>query len=65
MKIDEIGIGYETVNIEHVGIVDPLTGGIFFKDETVEFLMTGFYLKLLDLFLIFLERKHEKPSSTY
>ena len=26
MKIDEIDIDYETVKIEHVGIVDPLTG---------------------------------------
>ena len=29
MKIDEIDIDYETVKIEHVGIVDPLIAGTF------------------------------------
>ena len=35
MKIDDIDTDYETVKIDQVGIIDPLTGAILFKDETV------------------------------
>ena len=32
MKIDEqFDTDYETVKIEHVGLIDPLTGGIFIR----------------------------------
>jgi len=40
MKIDDVDTDYDTVRIEQVGTIDPLTGAILFKDETVEFLMS-------------------------
>ena len=65
MKIDEIDSDYETVKIEHVGALDPLTGAIVFKDETVEFLMTGFSSEVARFISDFLDGKREEPPSIY
>ncbi len=65
MKIDEIDSDYETVKIEHVGIIDPLTGAMIFKDETVEFLMTGFSSEVARFISDFLDGKREEPPSIY
>ncbi|PJC50274.1 MAG: hypothetical protein CO032_05690 [Nitrosopumilales archaeon CG_4_9_14_0_2_um_filter_34_16] len=65
MKIDEIDADYETVKIEHVGTVNPLTGAIIFRDETVEFLMTGFSSEVALFISDFLKGKREEPPSIY
>ena len=65
MKIDDIDIDYETVKIDQVGIIDPLTGAILFKDETVEFLMSGFSSEVAGFISGFLEGKREDPPTIY
>ena len=53
MKIDDVDTDYETIKIDKVRIIDPLTGAILFKDETVEFLMSGFSSEVAVLFPVF------------
>jgi len=65
MKIDDIDTDYETVKIDQVGIIDPLTGAILFKDETVEFLMSGFSSEVAGFISGFLEGKREDPPTIY
>jgi len=65
MKIDDIDTDYETVKIDRVGIIDPLTGAILFKDETVEFLMSGFSSEVAGFISGFLEGKREDPPTIY
>ena len=65
MKIDDIDTDYETVKIDQVGIIDPLTGAILFKDESVEFLMSGFSSEVAGLISGFLEGKREDPPTIY
>ena len=65
MKIDDVDADYETVKIDQVGILDPLTGAILFKDETVEFLMSGFSSEVAGFISGFLEGKREDPPTIY
>jgi len=65
MKIDDIDTDYETVKIDQVGIIDPLTGAILFKDEAVEFLMSGFSSEVAGFISGFLEGKREDPPTIY
>ena len=65
MKIDDIDTDYETVKIDRVGIIDPLTGAILFKDEAVEFLMSGFSSEVAGFISGFLEGKREDPPTIY
>ena len=65
MKIDEIDTDYKTVKIDQVGIIDPLTGAILFKDETVEFLMSGFSSEVAGFISGFLKGKREDPPTIY
>ena len=65
MKIDDIDTDYETVKIDQVGIIDPLTGAILFKDETVEFVMSGFSSEVAGFISGFLEGKREDPPTIY
>jgi hypothetical protein len=65
MKIDDIDTDYETVKIDQVGTIDPLTGAIIFKDETVEFVMSGFSSEVAGFISGFLEGKREDPPTIY
>lgn len=65
MKIDEVDPDYETVKIDQVGVIDPLTGAILFKDETVEFLMSGFSSEVAGFISGFLKGKREDPPTIY
>ena len=65
MKIDDVDIDYDTVRIEQVGTIDPLTGAILFKDETVEFLMSGFSSEVAGFISGFLKGKREDPPTIY
>jgi bifunctional DNase/RNase len=65
MKIDDVDTDYETVKIDQVGIIDPLTGAILFKDETVEFLMSGFSSEVAGFISGFLEGKRDDPPTIY
>ena len=65
MKIEDIDTDYETVKIDQVGIIDPLTGAILFKDESVEFLMSGFSSEVAGFISGFLEGKREDPPTIY
>ena len=65
MKIDDVDIDYETVKIDQVGISDPLTGAILFKDETVEFLISGFSSEVAGFISGFLKGKREDPPTVY
>ena len=65
MKIEDIDTDYETVKIDQVGIIDPLTGAIRFKDESVEFLMSGFSSEVAGFISGFLEGKREDPPTIY
>ncbi len=65
MKIDDIDLDYDTVKIDHVVIIDPLTGAILFKDEKVEFVMSGFSSEVAGFISDFLEGKREDPPSIY
>jgi hypothetical protein len=57
MKMDDIDTDYETVKIGKVGTTYPLTGAILFKDEKVEFLMSGFSSEVVRFISGFLEGK--------
>ena len=65
MKIDDVDADYETVKIDQVGIIDPLTGAILFKDETVEFLISGFSSEVAGFISGFLKGKREDPPTVY
>lgn len=65
MKIDEIDPDYETVTIDKIGMTDPLTGGVLFKDEKTEFFMSGFSSEVANLISNFLEGKREDPPTIY
>lgn len=65
MKIGDIEPDYETVKIDQVGIIDPLTGAVVFKDETVEFLMSGFSSEVAGFISNFLDEKREDPPTVY
>ena len=65
MNIDDVDTDYETVKIDQVGIIDPLTGAILFKDETVEFLMSGFSSEVAGFISGFLEGRREDPPTIY
>ena len=65
MKIGDIDTDYETVKIDQVGTIDPLTGAIIFKDETVEFVMSGFSSEVAGFISGFLEGKREDPPTIY
>ncbi|MGY5143687.1 MAG: hypothetical protein ACW9XH_04315 [Candidatus Nitrosopumilus sp. bin_32a] len=61
MKIDDIDPDYETVKIDQIGIIDSPTGAVVFKDETVEFAMSGFSSEVAIHISDFLEEKREDP----
>ena len=65
MNIDDVDTDYETVKIDQVGTIDPLTGAILFKDETVEFLMSGFSSEVAGFISGFLEGRREDPPTIY
>ncbi|MGI9565717.1 MAG: bifunctional nuclease family protein [Nitrosopumilus sp.] len=65
MKIDDVDADYETVKIDQVGMIDPLTGAILFKDETVEFLMSGFSSEVAGFISSFLKGRREDPPTIY
>lgn len=65
MKINEIDPDYETVKIDQIGIVDSLTGAVVFKDETVEFAMSGFSSEVARCISDFLEEKRDDPPTIY
>ncbi|WP_316504941.1 bifunctional nuclease family protein [Nitrosopumilus sp.] len=65
MKIDDVDADYETVKIDQVGMIDPLTGAILFKDETVEFLMSGFSSEVAGFISSFLKGRQEDPPTIY
>ena len=66
MKIDEeIDSDYETVKIEKVGLVDPLTGGVVCKDSQMQFFMSGFSSEVANFVSDFLEGKREDPPTIY
>ena len=56
MKIGDIDQDYETVKIDQVGVIDPLTGAVVFKDETVEFSMSGFSSEVAGFISNFLDK---------
>ncbi|GKS66889.1 hypothetical protein YTPLAS73_04360 [Nitrosarchaeum sp.] len=56
MKVDDVDPDYETVKIDQIGIIDSLTGAVAFKDETVEFTMSGFS-SVVNIIYNFLEEK--------
>lgn len=65
MKIDEIDPDYETVKIDEVGMIDPLTGAVLFKDEKTEFFISGFSSEVANLISNFLDGKREDPPTIY
>ncbi|EGG42188.1 hypothetical protein Nlim_0834 [Candidatus Nitrosarchaeum limnium SFB1] len=65
MKINEIDPDYETVKIDQIGVIDSLTGAVVFKDETVEFAMSGFSSEVARYISNFLEGKREEPPTIY
>ncbi|NQV39653.1 MAG: bifunctional nuclease family protein [Nitrosopumilus sp.] len=65
MKINEVDPDYETVKIDQIGIIDPLTGAVVFKDETVEFAMSGFSSEVARCIADFLEEKRDDPPTIY
>lgn len=65
MKINEIDPDYETVKIDQIGVIDSLTGAVVFKDETVEFIMSGFSSEVARYISNFLEGKREEPPTIY
>ena len=65
MKIDEIDADYETVKIDKVGMIDPLTGGVILKDEKVEFFMSGFSSEVAKTISEFMAGKREDPPTIY
>lgn len=65
MKIDDIDPDYETVKIDQIGIIDSLTGAVVFKDETVEFTMSGFSSEVANIIYNFLEEKRDDPPTIY
>ncbi len=65
MKINEIDPDYETVKIDQIGIIDSLTGAVVFKDETVEFAMSGFSSEVARCISDFLEKKRDDPPTIY
>jgi len=67
LKIDEPQeTDYETVKIQNVGLIDPLTGGIVFKGENdKEFHITAFSSEVAGFITDFLNGKRETPPSIY
>jgi bifunctional DNase/RNase len=65
MKINEIDPDYETVKIDQIGVIDSLTGEVVFRDETVEFTMSGFSSEVARYISNFLEGKREEPPTIY
>lgn len=66
MKIDEqFDTDYETVKIKHVGLIDPLTGGIVFQNHDMQFKMTGFSSEIVKFIVDFLHEKREDPPTIY
>ncbi|MCH7966098.1 MAG: bifunctional nuclease family protein [Thaumarchaeota archaeon] len=65
MKINDVDQDYETVKIDQIGIIDPLTGAVVLKDETVEFLMSGFSSEVARFISDFLDGKREDPPTIY
>ncbi len=65
MKISDIDTDYETVKIDKIGMIDPLTGAVIFKDEKVEFVMSGFSSEVAGYISNFLEGKREDPPTIY
>ena len=65
MKIGDIDQDYETVKIDQVGIIDPLTGAVVFKDETVEFSISGFSSEVAGIISNFLDEQREDPPTVY
>ncbi len=65
MKIDDIDTDYETVKIDQIGIIDSHTGAVIFKDEQVEFLMSGFSSEVSSIISGFMEGKREDPPTVY
>ena len=65
MKIDEVDPDYETVKIDQIGIIDSHTGAVVFKDESVEFTMSGFSSEVANIIYNFLEEKRDDPPTIY
>ena len=65
MKIDDVDPDYETVKIDQIGVIDSLTGAVVFKDETVEFTMSGFSSEVANIIYNFLEENRDDPPTIY
>lgn len=65
MKIDDIDPDYETVKIDQIGIINSHTGAVVFKDESVEFTMSGFSSEVANIIYNFLEKKRDDPPTIY
>ncbi len=65
MKIGDIDSDYETVKIDQVGIIDPLTGAVVYKHETVEFSISGYSSEVAGFISNFLDEKREDPPTVY
>ncbi len=65
MKIDDVDPDYETVKIDQIGIIDSHTGAVVFKDESVEFTMSGFSSEVANIIYNFLEEKRDDPPTIY
>lgn len=65
MKIDDIDPDYETVKIDQIGIIDSHTGAVVFKDESVEFTISGFSSEVANIIYNFLEEKRDDPPTIY
>jgi bifunctional DNase/RNase len=65
MKISDIDTDYETVKIDKIGMIDPLTGAVLFKDGKVEFFMSGFSAEVAGMISGFVEGKREDPPTIY
>jgi len=53
------------LKIDQVGVIDPLTGVVLFKDERVEFLVSGFSSEVTGFISNFLKEKREDPPTIY
>ena len=65
MKINDVDPDYETVKIDQIGIIDSLTGAVVFKDETVEFAMSGFSSEVARCISDFLDEIRDDPPTIY
>jgi len=65
MKISEIDKDYETLKIDKVGIINPVTGAVVLKDEKAEMIMSGFSSEVAGFISGFLDGRREDPPTIY